>query len=213
MSIPEILRRRKNVLLLIILIVFHTVGLIGLYSGQRAYFLSLSPFNLLLAMTCLLASFTISATLLADVVLVGLLGFAAELIGVHTGYLFGDYAYGQNLGWKWLDVPVMIAVNWAMLSYASIACVLHLKIPVWLKAVLSAALMTGLDVLIEPVAIQSDYWHWKNGVIPLYNYVCWFLVAFPLHFYLLKRRTPEQNMVAIGLFIVLAVFFGVLNLN
>lgn len=213
MSIPEIIRRRKNVILLIILIIFHTVGLVGLHSGQRAYFLSLSPFNLLLAMTCLLASFNVSAKLLADVVLVGLLGFAAELIGVYTGYLFGDYTYGQNLGWKWLDVPVMIAVNWAMLSYASISCVLHLKIPVWLKAVSSAALMTGLDVLIEPVAIQSDYWHWRSGSIPLYNYLCWFLVAFPLHFYLIKRRTPEQNPVAIGLFVVLAVFFGVLNLN
>lgn len=213
MSLPVFLRSWKNVLLLTILVIFHTVGLVGLHSGQRDYFLSLSPFNLLLALACLLASFKRTSNLLADVILVGILGFAAELIGVHTGYLFGDYVYGQNLGWKWLDVPVVIAANWAMLSFASIACILHLNIPVWLKAVLSAALMTGLDVLIEPVAIQSDFWQWKNNHVPLYNYVCWFFVAFPLHFYLLKRHTPEQNPVAIGLFVVLAVFFGILNLN
>jgi putative membrane protein len=71
--------------------------------------------------------------------------------------------------------------------------------------------MTGLDFLIEPVAVSSDFWSWENGAIPLFNYVCWFLIALPLHFYLIKRKTPEQNPVSIGLFLVLIVFFGVLN--
>lgn len=201
---------RLNILLTII-VIFHTVGIVGLLSEDRAYFLSLSPLNLGLAMVCLLLAHRLSLKLLFDVLLVGTLGFTAEWIGVHTGWLFGEYSYGSNLGTQLFDIPVMIAVNWAMLSFAAIACVIKLRVPVFVKAVLSALLMTLLDVLIEPVAISSDFWSWKHGEIPFYNYVCWFLIAFPLHYYLIRRKTPEQNRVSVGLFGVLIVFFTVLN--
>lgn len=201
---------RLNILLAII-VIFHTVGIVGLLSDDRAYFLSLSPLNLGLAMACLLLAHRFSFKLLIDVVLVGTLGFAAEWVGVHTGWLFGDYRYGANLGFKLFDIPVMIAVNWAMLSFAAIACVIKLRVPVIVKAILSALLMTLLDVLIEPVAVSSDFWSWADGYIPFYNYVCWFAVAFPLHYYLIRRKTPEQNRVSVGLFGVLIVFFTVLN--
>jgi bisanhydrobacterioruberin hydratase len=204
------LTTRLNILLTII-VIFHTVGIFGLLSDDRAYFLSLSPMNLGLAMACLLLAHKISLRLLIDVLIVGVVGFSAEWIGVHTGWLFGDYSYGASLGVKLFDIPIMIAVNWAMLSFAAIACVMHLKVPVLLKAILSALLMTLLDFLIESVAIKSDFWSWTHGEIPFYNYVCWFLVAFPLHFYLIRRKTPEQNRVSVGLFGVLVVFFAILN--
>ena len=206
--------RNKSVKYLVltgIIVIFHTVGLFGLFSGSRDYFLSLSPMNLLISLGCLVLSMRFSAKLAMDMALVGILGFTVEWIGVHTGYLFGDYAYGENLGWKWLDIPLIISINWIMLSFASIACVLHLTVPDWLKALLSALLMTGLDVLIEPVAIQSDFWSWNGGTIPIFNYVYWFLVSFPVHYYLIRRKTAQQNPVGIGLFLVLIVFFGILN--
>ena len=206
--------RNKSVKYLVltgIIVIFHTVGLFGLFSGSRDYFLSLSPMNLLISLGCLVLSMRFSAKLAMDMALVGILGFTVEWIGVHTGYLFGDYAYGENLGWKWLDIPLIISINWIMLSFASIACVLHLTVPDWLKALLSALLMTGLDVLIEPVAIQSDFWSWNGGTIPIFNYVCWFLVSIPVHYYLIRRKTAQQNPVGIGLFLVLIVFFGILN--
>ncbi|HLP56698.1 MAG TPA: carotenoid biosynthesis protein [Fluviicola sp.] len=206
--------RNKSVKYLVltgIIVIFHTVGLFGLFSGSRDYFLSLSPMNLLISLGCLLLSMRFSAKLAMDMALVGIVGFTVEWIGVHTGYLFGDYAYGETLGWKWLDIPLIISINWIMLSFASIACVLHLTVPDWLKALLSALLMTGLDVLIEPVAIQSDFWSWNGGTIPIFNYVCWFLVSFPVHYYLIRRKTAQQNPVGIGLFLVLIVFFGILN--
>ncbi len=203
----------KHSILLAIIVIFHTVGLVGLSSDSRDYFLALSPLNLLISIACLILSMRFSMKLAIDVLLVGIIGFTVEWIGVHTGYLFGDYAYGKNLGWKWLDIPLMISVNWAMLSFSSIACILHLKVPDVVKAFLSALLMTGLDVLIEPVAVQSDFWSWNNGTIPLFNYVCWFLISLPIHFYLIKRKTPQQNPVSVVLFAVLVVFFGVLNFS
>lgn len=201
----------KQTVLLAVIIIFHSVGLVGVSSESRDYFLSLSPLNLLISITCLLLSMSFSTKLVLDLLLVGIIGFGVEWIGVHTGWLFGNYSYGENLGWKLSDIPLMISINWIMLSFSAVACIQHLKISDALKAILSALLMTGLDVLIEPVAIQSDFWSWHNDAIPFYNYVCWFLISLPIHYYLFKRKTTKQNSVSVGLFIVLVVFFGILN--
>jgi bisanhydrobacterioruberin hydratase len=205
------LRKYRQLVLLGIVVVFHTIGLIGLLGESSEAFRSLSPLNLLLAMACLLLSFRQSTKLYADVLLVSGVGFSVELIGVHTHALFGDYTYGQALGRKLWEVPLIVGLNWSMLSFASLACVLHLRLPDWVKALFSALLMTAMDYLIEPVAMKYDFWNWQNGLIPVYNYVCWFLIAWAVHFFLLKRRTPEQNPVSAGLFVCLIVFFGILN--
>lgn len=207
----RILTTYRQPLLLAVIVIFHTVGIVGMYSEQRTYFLSLSPLNLLLSVICLILSFRISTGLLLDLLVVATVGFAAEWIGVHTGYLFGNYAYGSNLGWRWLDIPLIIGVNWVMLSGAAVACVAHVRVPQVVRALLSALLMTALDVLIEPVAVKSDYWHWEGGIIPLYNYISWFMIAFPLHLFLIRRKRVEQNAVSVGLFLVLIVFFSILN--
>lgn len=202
----------KQWVLLAIIVIFHTVGFVGLQSTSREYFLSLSPLNLLLSFSCLVLSFQhFTRRLFLAILVVGIVGFSAEYIGVHTQLLFGDYQYGKNLGFKLVEIPLVIAVNWAMLSFSALAIVFSLLVPLVVKALLSAALMTFLDVLIEPVAITSDFWSWANGIIPMYNYVCWFVLSFFLHFWLLKRGVVEQNTVGIGLYVVLVLFFGLLN--
>lgn len=204
--------KRKQLIYVLILVIFYTVGTVGIKLGYKEQFLPLSPFNLLLSFIVLLLSYRKrSLKLLASVAVVGVIGFTAELIGVHTGYLFGDYFYGKNLGYKLAEVPLIIAVNWAMLSLVSVSLFQKLPIPKIGIALLSASLMTGLDFLIEPVAMKSDFWMWKDGTIPVFNYVCWWLIAFPLHYFLLKRNVTEQNQVSIALLVILFLFFGILN--
>ncbi len=202
----------KNRLLFAIILIFYTVGIVGLMSSQRHSFLVLSPFNLLLSAVCLWLSYKQTSWKRAfDFLLLGAVGFFAEFIGVHTGVLFGDYEYGANLGAKMWDIPLIIAVNWAMLSFVCCSLFVRFSIsPIW-KAILSASTMTLLDVLIEPVAVSSDFWSWQNGEIPFWNYCCWWIIGFPLHLYLFKRKTVEQNIVSVGLFAVLVVFFALLN--
>src|SRR5689334_18557252 len=54
---------------------------------------------------------------LTAVALAAGIGFAAEVIGVHTGVPFGDYRYGSTLGARLFGVPIVVALAWMMLAW------------------------------------------------------------------------------------------------
>jgi putative membrane protein len=138
-------------------------------------------------------------------------GLVVEWIGVHTGWLFGDYAYGMNLGPKLIGVPYVIGLNWAMLVMCSASLVQGWKVHVVFKAIAAAGLMTFLDFLMEPVAIKSDFWHWNSPEIPIFNYVCWFLISFVLLAFYFSFGEVKSNKVMNRLFAILLIFFATLN--
>lgn len=206
-----ILTKRQNILLLI-LIVFYSVGVIGLHTSFRASFLTLTPFNLLLSFACLYLSFKdLSLKKHVDFFLIALAGYVIEWIGIHTSYLFGHYQYGSVLGFKFDEVPLIIGLNWVLLTFGASAIVNKWKIPLLLKALVAGALMTALDWLIEPVAVKSGFWWWENGPIPVYNYICWMIFSTLFCYWVLKRKTVETNKVSIGLFGIIVLFFAILN--
>jgi len=163
--------------------------------------------------------------------------FVMEALGVATGAIFGEYAYGPTMWFQWLGVPFVIALNWCVLT---LACnevgIRFIKLfrkekPVTQETVMSAnqeskienresrilpaavaAVLTALyDVLIEPVAISLDYWQWGGGDIPLQNYIAWAAIAFviSLPLYLLKIRF--RSPVLMVYFLAQLFFFVVLN--
>ncbi|MEX1190209.1 MAG: carotenoid biosynthesis protein [Bacteroidia bacterium] len=191
----------------LILIIFHVVGIVGLSSSIRPYMIELTSFNLLLSLFVLLAFHPkYSPRFFVFAITSFLIGFGAEWLGVHTGYLFGDYAYGSVLGIKLDDIPLIIGVNWVMLSIVCGEIVSSFIHPKALRAILAALLMTGLDYLIEPVAINLGYWHWQSSEIPLSNYASWFIVALPLQF-LYQWSRSGNNPLAKWLFLSQVLFF------
>lgn len=195
-----------------ILILFYAVGVVGMFTPYRELFLALTPFHLGLSFVCfMLAHSKWSSNFILDIVLIFLVSFGAEWIGVHTGYLFGAYAYGPNLGVRFDGIPILIGVNWLMLSYGSASLVRALHVKGTFAVLFGALLMTGLDWLMEPVAVKSGFWHWKNGVIPLFNYVCWFGLSFLFQCWISYRKTAVVNKVWTALFILMVVFFAILN--
>ena len=40
----------------------------------------------------------------------------AEILVVSYGIIFGNYKYGEILGYKVLGVPLIIGINWCILS-------------------------------------------------------------------------------------------------
>lgn len=202
-------------LLIGILVVFYSVGIIGTsITSFQDFFLSLSTYNLLLSFFVALVALELKTPrvylFIASCYVITML---AEWIGTSTGLLFGNYWYGNNLDPKMMGVPLIIGINWWLLVIGSHAISGFLNIKGFLKPIVSAVLMTLMDLIMEPVAIKSDFWHWKNEIIPLYNYFCWFVIAYILHLVLQSVDQAKPNKVHAVLFLIMAVFFVVLNLN
>lgn len=198
-----------------VLIILYAVGIAGVALAIHPDFLLLTPANLLISLALVLyhhPQWTRSLWLFLP--MAWLWGFGAELFGVQTGLLFGDYQYGRVLGWKLLDTPLMIGVNWVMLAYCTGMAANHILGPAhWLwRGLLASALMVLLDVFIEPVAIRYDFWSWAGGTPPLQNYIGWFLVAFPLLSWFARIQSGRLNKVALVLLALQFIFFISLNL-
>ncbi|MEM8906452.1 MAG: carotenoid biosynthesis protein [Bacteroidota bacterium] len=195
------------------LLSMYVAGVVGLALPIHEDFVLLTPFNLLVSLALVLWHHpSKNLAVYGFVAICFVVGFFVELMGVQTGLIFGEYSYGEALGWKIGGTPLLIGVNWALLVYASAALVnaLFSGGHWFVKSVLGALAMTLLDVLIEPVAMEIGFWHWVENEVPLQNYIAWFLVALPLHgcFHLLLGK--PNNKVAIVLFILQCSFFGIL---
>lgn len=203
----------KSLKLIGILVIFYTVGVIGVsFSPWKDLLLALTPLVLLMSFTILIIAREHKKTeWYYFLAFCGLVGWTVEWVGVHTGLLFGDYAYGENLGPKLLGIPLMISVNWCLVTITSASIAGHLKFGKFLNAFVAATLMVVLDFAIEPVAIQSDFWTWAGGVIPFFNYVCWFVVGWILQLVLHFTELNETNKVNDGLLVIMLLFFLSLN--
>ena len=197
---------------IVILIIFHLVGLIGLvWDKTSGLFQRLVPLDLLLSAFLLFwyhEPKTRNWGLFALVVF--LCGLGVEILGVNTGYPFGQYAYGLALGPKIWETPLLIGINWLVLTYS--AGIISLKFPVnpIFKAMLGAMLMLFLDFLIEPAAIRLDFWSWEQTSIPPQNYVAWFIISFGLVRYFHSQSPFARNPLAWPFYLIQLIFFFIL---
>jgi putative membrane protein len=198
---------KKNIPVFIILI-FHVVGFVG-FLFNPSYFRTLSPVNLMLsAGLVLLMSNQNKWQFWVSVIGIALAGFFIEVIGVKTGLIFGTYYYGNSLGYRLFSVPLLIGVNWALLLYCS-SQVLVIKNAV-ANALVGALLMVCLDFLIEHSAPKLDFWYWKNSVIPLQNYIAWFVISFGMNLLVQKHFSAKPNLTAKAFYAIQVVFFAAL---
>lgn len=197
-----------------ILIILYMVGLVGiLFPQTRGVVLPLSSVNLFLGFLLLLYSEKKSIkSLLIFMVIAFIIGFCSELIGVQTGILFGNYSYGTNLGIKFIGVPLIIGLNWAVLTVTSASITEGFSENIVFRMVINSLIMVLFDFFMEPVAMKFDFWSWHSNEIPVYNYVCWFLISVILQFIYLTYFTIKSNIVYKTLFIVQFLFFIFLNL-
>lgn len=140
--------------------------------------------------------------------------FFIEVAGVATGMIFGEYHYGGTMWLQWLNVPLVIALNWTALILATNDLAAR-----WLRqplaiSVLASVLIMAYDLCIEPVAVRLDYWQWAGGVIPVQNYLAWGIVALvfsiPLNYSRIAYRSPLLPIYALAqlfFFLVLLFFY------
>ena len=161
---------------------FHISGIIGISLGFFDFFVPKTPLNLLVAFGLLIWVFPLNSTKkLTLTALFFTVGMFVEWLGVNYGVLFGTYAYGENLGLKIDGVPLLIGVNWAMLVLITGAIANECKVAKPLKVLIGASLMVLLDFLLELSAPIFDFWEFEGNMVPLENYVTWFIIAAILH--------------------------------
>lgn len=204
------LKGRRDLIFVLLLIIFHSVG-IFLMTSAPAEGAKLSYVNLLLCGIVVFWSEGFKKKSLLPLFVISVGGYTLELIGIHTQLLFGDYVYGNALGIKLFEVPIIIGLNWYIIVLVSANITRLLKMNLLFSSLFSGLFCVFLDVLIEPVAIRLDYWSWTQGVIPIYNYVCWFIFSVLFSFIYL-RTAPNRNLPAQFLFGIWAMFFTILNL-
>jgi putative membrane protein len=197
----------------ILIIVVHLAGVIGLFSAYQNLFLQLTPINLLISSFLLFLNHKQFNTAFYTFLGISfLLGFFIEMIGVKTGFIFGQYHYGDTLGLKIGNVPIIIGLNWLMLVYCLGIICNQLKITIFFKSILGSIMLVALDLLIEPVAVKFNFWSWESKYIPVQNYIAWFFVSFILLFFFNILPFDKNNKLAKALFIVQLVFFALLNI-
>lgn len=202
-------------IIIILLFILHLVGGVALsMDSVKSIFLALSPFNLALTFGLLIwGNDDFSFNFFKVISVLFLIGFFVEVLGVYSGLLFGEYHYGKTLGFQFLEVPLIIGVNWVLLIVSSFAVSSYFVSNSILKVVLSSIIMVLLDLMIEPVAIRLDFWHWQAEVIPLQNYLMWFLVALLMNWILTFNRFKFNVKLGFGLLISQVLFFTLQSFN
>lgn len=196
-----------------LLVAIYTAGLIGLSAAQtQSLFQQLTPFNLLLSgMILFHFETTKNKPYFAFLIICIVLGFSIEVIGVKTGFIFGEYNYSNVLGPRLLDVPIIIGLNWVILVYCSGILAKSLVQNIYIRAFIGSSLMTLLDFFIEPVAVALNFWQWEAESIPMKNYLAWFVFSYALVFLYLKILPNSSNPIAIRLLLIIISFFILLN--
>ena len=203
----------KKHLLLIALTVFYLVGIAGhLWAETRPFFQSITPLVLLaFTLIMLVPSIRDDKKMLLWFPLTYAATFAIEATGVATGLIFGPYHYGATLGPKLLAVPLIIGANWVIVVLGALRLSERLTVRPILSALIVAALATGFDWVMEPVAIRLDYWQWHTPGIPLQNYAAWFITAAIAAYIYRLFKIKTKTILPAWYFIIQVVFFAVLR--
>lgn len=189
--------------------IFHISAMIGITLGYADWFMPKTPLNLSLIFVLLLLSFPERPMKLwGGIAFFFVGGMLLEWVGVHYGFLFGTYAYGENLGLKLDGIPYFIGVNWAVLTLTTGVIATALVRPLLLRVLLGSALMVFLDFFLEYSAPIFDFWTFEGGLAALQNYVAWFGFSLLFHLVYQSLNLKGDTRFAYHLYAVHLVFFG-----
>ena len=190
-------------------------GFFGVLSDQKDFFLSTSPFAILISFILLILNYNFRQkgffTALISIIIIG---FLVEFLGVNYDLFFGSYEYGNNLGYKIGGVPIIMSINWLVLIFLTGSFtekIIPNSLP--LKVIFASLLMVFIDIFLEICAPKLDYWKFNEEIVPMSNYNSWFIISaicLYIYFRLIKDKEYKlsTNMLVIHLAIVvlLSVF-------
>ncbi len=155
-------------------------------------------------------------------VIAALIGGLSELLGTKTGFPFGSYTYNNILGWKIIDVPLIIFLAWSMLAYPclvvgsrlGVACAAAFQTSrslgflatsgPQLSIACGAFTLMSWDFFLDPQMVAIGAWSWAEGSaelpglpgIPWTNFLGWFMVSLVI-MYFMKNSLPQAQQLKI----------------
>jgi bisanhydrobacterioruberin hydratase len=198
------------------LISFYIIGFFGLIIPfTQPLFLILTPFALLLSTFLLIlfhpVKFTFKSILVFSFIFI--VGYIIEMVGVNTGLIFGSYQYGEGLGIKIANTPLLIGLNWVLLIYLTASLVGRLILNPFIAIVFASLLMLLYDFVLEQIAPHLNMWFWSGENVPLQNYAAWFIIALFFHSVIKLFRIETKNSIAPVVFICQLGFFILIYLS
>jgi putative membrane protein len=199
--------------LIIIFGLFYLVGAIGhILPLTKKIMFNLTPYVLLISSLVVYFYFESKQKEKFNVWVIGtyIFTFIAEAIGTNTGLLFGKYSYTNNLGFRLMNVPLVIGLNWVFIVLGSILIAKKAKQNIYITSLLAALITVMFDIILEPAAIKLQYWSWWQGKIPIYNYITWFILSGTIAYFYLKSDIKTKNKLPIYYLLIQVVFFAIL---
>jgi len=191
---------------------FHLCGMVGISYGNKEFFLAFTPINLFISFVLLFVNQKqLESKELKSAFLIFFIGMVSEILGVNYGLIFGDYVYLDNLGVKILGVPVLIGVNWIILTFITGSLSSFIFKNKYVSILMGAILMIGLDLLIEPVAPLLGFWIFDLQKVPLQNYLGWFVIGMITQALFQFKIAEKELTFSTHLLIINAIFFAFLN--
>ena len=191
---------------------FHLCGMVGISYGNKEFFLAFTPINLFISFVLLFANQKqLESKELKSAFLIFFVGMISEILGVNYGLIFGDYVYLDNLGVKILGVPLLIGVNWIILTFITGSLSSFVFKNKYFSILMGAILMIALDLLIEPVAPLLGFWIFDLPEVPLQNYIGWFVIGLITQVIFQLKIVEKEFTFSTHLLIINAIFFAFLN--
>lgn len=205
---------KKNISIFIIWLV-HISGLLGMVFYDLDFFAGYTSINLFLMSIILFANIKLNnKNQIFSLLLIFLIGMFSEFIGVNYGLIFGEYIYGNNLGFKLFGVPFLIGLNWVILTVicANIASILTKNNSIIQIIILGTLLMLFMDFVMEPIAPKLDLWKFKNLVVPTSNYIGWLIISILTQTIYNIQFKEKEIKLSFNLYTAIFIFFVSLNL-
>ena len=205
---------KKNISIFIIWLV-HISGFLGMVFYDLDFFAGFTSINLSLMSIIVFTNIKLTnKNQIFSLLLIFLVGMLSEFLGVNYGLIFGEYTYGNNLGFKLFGVPLLIGLNWVILTVicANIASILIKNSSILLMIILGTTLMLIMDFVMEPIAPKLDLWKFKNLVVPTSNYIGWLIISILTQAIYNIQFKEKEFKISLNLYTAIFIFFGSLNL-
>ena len=124
-----------------------------------------------------------------------------------------DYIFKLKVLEFYFGVPIIIGVQWILLTFITGSFSAYIFKKSKIKAVfLGAILMVLLDILIEPVAPDMGFWVFNSLKAPVQNYIAWFVIGIPVQILFHNGIDKKEQTFSFHLLIIQFLFFGLINI-